>query len=85
MKVKINHDHESRLDLRACLSDLPPGFINITDPALEIKETAFKFAKGIKQTDNHFYLACPFERCVYKACWEGGGSITTRITNKIFK
>lgn len=65
------------------LNELRPGFYNITDPCFELQETAFKLNETDYSKSNPLYTACSFERCVYKSVWNGGGSLTVRVMNKI--
>lgn len=60
--------------------------MSLTDPRLECLEPGYsvKRLRG-EVTQGTVYTACAFERTVYKASWEGGGSISTRVVASINK
>ncbi|ADZ39825.1 E4 orf6/7 [Simian adenovirus 48] len=69
------------LDSCLSLSDVPDGFINVTDSRLACEEpvwilTPKSFAAP---SDMQLFTAEKVERVVYKIKWKGGGGITTRV------
>lgn len=63
------------------MSDVPDGFISLTDPRLARQETIWILTPDRVPTfsQQQLYTAIQGERTVYEMSWEGGGKITTRI------